>query len=120
LKLRVVLFGEIISRGFSKGNIMRKAVIGLGIAVAFTAAAVTGARAGWGCGFSAPAVPGKFGSVWAEETEQAARDAAMQLCAKSFQGCYIVACKAGVDTPDQAYALWPLNGPKGNCFGNGC
>jgi hypothetical protein len=101
---------------------MLKTVLGIGLAAALTAATATGAWAGWGCGFSAPVLKGtgKFGSVWAEDTEQAARDAALQLCAKSFEGCYIVACKAGIDTQDKAHALWPLNGPQGDCFGSGC
>jgi hypothetical protein len=80
------------------------------------------AWAAWGCGYRFSGLAnGRYGSVWGEGSADAAREAAMRLCTNSgHQGCTIVGCSDNVGTRDQAEKFWPINGPVGNCYGNGC
>ena len=82
----------------------------------------TAAWAGWGCGFRWPGLQSdRNGSVWAIPSEKEARKTAMRLCKETQTGCFVVSCREGIDTKEQAYAVWPFGAaaPK-NCFGSGC
>jgi len=80
------------------------------------------ASAGWGCGFRWPGLQSdRNGSVWAIPTEKEARAAAMRLCKETQKGCFITTCRAGIDSKEQAYAVWPFGSAAAvNCFGSGC
>jgi hypothetical protein len=97
---------------------------------AFTAASIilacslplTSAWAGWGCGYRFSRLEnGRYGAVWAYPSQQEARAAAMKLCEGSgAHGCFIVGCRDGIDSEEQAHVPWPLKGPVGVCVGSGC
>lgn len=91
---------------------MKNFVLGLGVAGAVTAATLTGAWAGWGCG-----VKGTVGNTnrgyndFAESTQAQAQADLIQYCKQNgITNCKIIGCNANVDTAPQAQALWPKCG----------
>ena len=57
--------------------------------------------------------------MWNEPTEAKARSDVLKNCRDGKEGrCRIISCRAGVDTQEQAHAIWPTNNVVDGCFGN--
>lgn len=87
--------------------------------VVLAAATSTSAWAGWGCAFTGTDIKGKYGRMWGWDTRKEASEAALRLCQKDHQGCYVVACMDNVDSKEDADALWPMNGKALRTCGTG-
>jgi hypothetical protein len=81
-----------------------------GCLVLALASVSSSASAKWGCAFSGTDIKGNFGRVWGGDTEPQTREAALALCRRDHQGCYIVGCDPRVDSKADADALWPMKG----------
>ena len=90
---------------------MGKPLIGCASLLVVLAFGASPAWAGWGCAWSAPELKGNPGRIWSADTQAEAREASLRQCSRSFKGCYIIACRANVDTKEEADALWPMKGP---------
>jgi hypothetical protein len=77
---------------------------------------VSPARAAWGC--RAVNTFGLATRTWGSNTEERAREYALQLCRKEWTGygCQITECRPNIDNQEQATALWPVEGSR-NCYG---
>ena len=95
-----------------KGNAMKAFLTG----IALLAIVSTGASAGWGCHVKNP-VTEDFRD-WGARTREIASTAVMKACQadKAADKCKLVACAEGVDTQDQAHALWPSSMPVIGCY----